>query len=231
MGDELEKARANEERRSRRLTMVGLLGGAGVTAGVCGLLLSTQGKGMAAVAGAVMGLLGVAVVVGSFALAGRYLPNGDTIKVENAKGGYRDRVQREHAHQLGFMPIATLLMNFIALRSTWAVLTGEADFHDLVFAATGPLASIMILQLVAGRWRGQDARTKRMLDEELLVSFRRRALNLGFGVAVAGVVLGFAAGLYNPSWGVMSLPIILAVAAAVSAFRYAQLDRQADLHG
>lgn len=178
---------------------------------------------------AVMGV-GLMVALAGFALAVRYMKNANSERVMT-RGNSRDRVQREYAQYVGFMPIAMGLMTFISLRSTWAILSGQADLHDWGFAAAGPLCSLAILQVVAGLAKGQDRRTKRLLDDELVVSFRQRALNAGFGVAVAGLLIGFGAGLYEASWGVMAMPVTLAVAAAASAFRYAMLDRQADPNG
>lgn len=173
---------------------------------------------------------GLLAMLFGFAVSVRFMRDANSERVAQ-RGGYRDRIQREYALSVGYMPVASLLLTVLSLRSAWAVLTGQADLHDWGLAAMGPMAALVILQMVAGLGRGQDRRMKRALDEELLRSFRGRALNVGFAVAVVGLVVGFGAGLINPVWGVMSLPIVLATAAAAAALRYAHLDRKADLKG
>lgn len=231
MDDDAIKAAIRQEARRRLWQNGGLIV---VTAGLAllclPLVILDETKGAARIG--LYGLMaaGLTVALVGFAVSVRFMKDANTERVAQ-RGGYRDRVQREHARYIGFLPVGSLLMTWLSLKSTWTVLAGRGDFHDWAFAVTGPLISLAILQLVAGLGRGQDARTKRALDDELLTSFHQRSLNTGFAVAVMGLVVGFAAGLYDPAWGVMALPIVLASAAAAAAFRYAQLDRQADPNG
>lgn len=220
--------REAQRRRRQAAGLIVLSAGLALLLGPLAVLETVEG--MARVAVFALMAAGLAVFLGGFTFAFRHKKNANSERVA-MQGNSRDRVQREYAAYVGFLPVGTLLMNFIALRSTWDLLSGRGDLHDWGFAAVGPMGSLVILQVVAGLGRGQDRRTKRLLDDELVASFRQRGLNAGFAVAVAGLVIGFGAGLYEPAWGVMAMPITLAVAAAVAAFRYAMLDRQADPNG
>lgn len=231
MDDEAMKEAIRLEARRQGRQRAGLMVfTAGLVILVAPLVLLETATGVSRPALYVAMVVGLLVALFGFAVAVRFMKDANTERVA-LRGGFRDRVQREHARYIGFLPVGSLLMTWLSLKSTWTVLAGRGDFHDWAFAVTGPLISLAILQLVAGLGRGQDARTKRALDDELLASFRQRSLNTGFAVAVLGLVVGFAAGLYDPAWGVMALPIVLASAAAAAAFRYAQLDRLADPNG
>ena len=231
MDDDAIKEAMRLEARRRRWQSGGLIG---FTAGLSLLtfpLVVWDGATGAARTG-LIGLMitGLIVALGGFAVSVRFMRDSNTERVAQL-GSYRDRVQRDYARNIGFLPVGSLLMTYLSLRSTWKVVSGAGDLADWAFAAVSPMISLVILQLVAGLGRGQDARMKRALNDELLASFRQRALNTGFAVAVAGLVLGFGAALFQPTLGVMSLPIVLAAAATAAAFRYAQLDHAADTNG
>jgi hypothetical protein len=72
-----------------------------------------------------------------------------------------------------------------------------------------------------------DRRLKRLLEDELTLSFRRSALNAALGVALAGMLVVFALGLWKPQAAVAAMPGLMFVTASAAGLRYWQLDRRA----
>ena len=227
MSDELEQARANERYRVRRLWLVSALGGVGIAAGIGGLLLATNGEGRVSLAGAFIGFLGLAGVAASVSWAGRYLPNGDTVRVENAKGGYRDMVQRQRAVSMALMPLTSLFLVYRGSMGAWDVATGQGDHLDWLMIGLSPVISIVLLMMVAGLDNPGDKKMKRLLEDELTLSFRRDALNVALAVAMIGLLVVFGLGLWRAEAAVAALPGLMFVTASAAGLRYWQLDRRA----
>ena len=227
MSDELERAKANERYRVRRLWLVSALGGVGIAAGIGGLLLATNGEGWVSLAGAFIGFLGLAGVAASVSWAGRYLPNGDTVRVENAKGGYRDMVQRQRAVSMALMPLTSLFLVYRGSMGAWDVATGQGDHLDWLMIGLSPVISIVLLMMVAGLDNPGDKKMKRLLEDELTLSFRRDALNVALAVAMVGLLGVFALGLWRAEAAVATLPGLMFVTASAAGLRYWQLDRRA----
>ena len=226
MSDELQRAKANERRRVRRLQMVAALGGVGATAGVLGVGLASSSEGWAA-AGVVLALAGLGVAIASFPLAGRYLPDSDTIRVENARGGYRDNVQKKRAVSMALMPLTSLFLVYQGTISAWAIAGGQGESLNWMMVALSPMMSAVHLMMVAGLDNPGDKKMKRLLEDELTLSFRRSALNAALGVALAGMVVVFVLGLWRPQAAVAAMPGLMFVTASAAGLRYWQLDRRA----
>ncbi len=227
MDDDLKQAKANERRRVRRLQMVAALGGLGATAGVVGVGIAKNGEGWMEIIGVVLAFAGLGVVIASFPLAGRFLSDGDTIRVENARGGYRDSVQKKRAVQMAIMPLTSLYLVLQGTISAWAIAGGQAGPQHWLMVALSPMISAVLLMMVAGLDNPGDKKMKRLLEDELTLSFRRSALNAALGVAMIGLLVVFALGLWKPQAAVAAMPGLMFVTASAAGLRYWQLDRRA----
>ena len=227
MSDELEKAKVNERQRTQRLWMAAGLGGLGLTALPCSILLWDTGWPLAEPLALVLAFAGVGVVVASFAWGGRYMPNGDTVRVQNARGGYRDMVQKKRAVSMAVMPLTSLYLVYQGTLGAWNIASGEGDKLDWYMIGLSPLVSFVVLMMVAGLDNPGDKKMKRLLEDELTLSFRRAALNAALGVALAGMVVVFGLGLWRPEAAVAAMPGLMFVTASAAGLRYWQLDRRA----
>lgn len=227
MDDDLKRAKANERRRVRRLRMIAGLGGVGLTALLCGVLLAKRGEESAASAGVILFLLGFCAVGASMVFGMLNGPDSDTIRVERSKEGYRDTVQKKRAVAMAIMPLTSLILVYLGTRSAWAVAGGQGDWDDWKMAALSPVVSGLLLTMVTGFDIRGDRRLKRLLEDELTLSFRRSALNAALGVALAGMVVVFALGLWKPQAAVAAMPGLMFVTASAAGLRYWQLDRRA----
>lgn len=227
MSDELERAKANERRRVRRLQMSAALGGVGLTAAFCGVLMVKRSEGRTVIAGGVLGLLGLCALAVSMGLGMLNGPDSDTVRVEQAKGGYRDNVQKKRAVSMAIMPLTSLILVYLGTRSAWAIAGGQGNWDDWKMTALSPVVSGVLLMMVTGFDIRGDRRLKRLLEDELTLSFRRSALNAALGVALAGMVVVFALGLWKPQAAVAAMPGLMFVTASAAGLRYWQLDRRA----
>ncbi|MET4685378.1 hypothetical protein [Brevundimonas faecalis] len=227
MDDGLKRAKANERRRVRRLRMIAALGGVGLTATICGVFLMKRGEGPAANVGAVLALPGFCAVFASMMLAMFHGPDIDTIRVERAKGGYRDSVQKQRAVSMAIMPLTSLALVCLGTTSAWAIAGGRGDWDDWHLVALSLVVSALLLTRVTGFDIRDDKKMKRLLEDELTLSFRRSALNTALGVALAGMVVVFVLGLWKPQAAVAAMPGLMFVTASAAGLRYWQLDRRA----
>ena len=227
MNDELQKAKANERHRVRRLWMAAGLGGLGLTALPCAGLLWDTGWPLGEALAVILAIMGVGVVVASVAWAGRYMPNGDTVRIENAKGGYRDSVQKKRAVSMALMPLTSMYLVYQGTLGAWHIANGQGDAQAWSMVGLSPIISVFLLLMVAGLDNRGDKKMKRLLEDELTLSFRRDALNVALGVAMIGLVAIFGLGLWRPEAAVAALPGLMFVTASASALRYWQLDRRA----
>lgn len=227
MGDDLQRAKANERRRVRRLQMIAALGGVGLTAIVCGALLAQRSEDRATIFGTVLALLGLCAVGVSMVLGMMNGPDSDTIRVERAKAGYRDSVQKKRAVAMAIMPLTSLILVYLGTTSAWVIAGGGGDGGDWKMVALSPVGSAVLLMMVTGFDIRGDRRMKRLLEDELTLSFRRSALSLALGVALAGMVVVFALGLWKPQAAVAAMPGLMFVTASAAGLRYWQLDRRA----
>lgn len=227
MDDDLKRAKTNERRRVRRLRMIAALGGVGLATAFCGVFLVRRSEEGAATAGAILALLGLCAVVASAVLGMHNGPDSDTIRVERSKEGYRDTVQKKRAVSMAIMPLTSLILVYLGTKSAWAIAGGQGDLDDWHMAALSPVVSGLLLSMVTGFDIRGDRRLKRLLEDELTLSFRRSALSAALGVALAGMVVVFALGLWKPQAAVAAMPGLMFVTASAAGLRYWQLDRRA----
>ena len=174
--------------------------------------------------------LGVFVVLGGLVAMMLFRPNDETKRLR-AAGSPRDRLQSQRAEQILILPATSLYLTFKGTQGAWSILEGRGDGYDWAFALLGSLMSVTVLVMVAGLDNPGDRRMKRLLDDELVRSFRHRSLTLGFMVLVVGFLGAFAAALWRPAAGITAMPLVLAVAAGAAAIRFAWLNHEADPHG
>lgn len=227
MSEELEQAKANERHRVRRLWAAAGLGGLGLTALPCAGLLWDTGWPLGEPLAVILAIMGVGVVVASVAWAGRYMPNGDTVRIENAKGGYRDSVQKKRAVSMALMPVTSLFLVYRGTLGAWNIASGQGEGLDWMMAALSPMIPMVLLLMVAGLDNPGDKKMKRLLEDELTLSFRRDALNVALAMAMIGLLGVFALGLWRPEAAVAALPGLMFVTASAAGLRYWQLDRRA----
>lgn len=227
MGDELKQAKANERLRTRRLWLAAGLGVLGLTALPCAILLWHTGWPFCEPLAVVLAIVAIGVVAASFALGGRYLPNGDTIRVDNARGGYRDIVQKQRAVSMALMPVMSLFLVTRGISGAWDIANGRGDMPDWLMTCLSPMISVMVLLMVAGLDNPGDKKMKRLLEDELTLSFRRDALGVALAVAMIGLLVVFGLGLWRPEAAVAALPGLMFVTALAAGLRYWQLDRRA----
>ena len=227
MSEELEKARANERHRTQRLWLAAGAGGLGLTALPCAGLLWDTGWPLGEPLAVVLGIVGVGVVVASIAWAGRYMPNGDTVRVESAKGGYRDKVQKQRAVSMALMPVTSAYLVYQSTLGAWEIASGRGEGLDWMMVGLSPMVSLVLLLMVAGLDNPGDKKMKRLLEDELTLSFRRDALNVALAVAMLGLLVIFGLGLWRPEAAVAAMPGLMFVTSSAAGLRYWQLDRRA----
>lgn len=169
---------------------------------------------------------GVAAMIFGAWRSQKFLPNDDTRIL--AKGSYRDRVQRQRAHSMAILPISGGYLTVMSVKAAWGVVTGEVDSLDYLMVVMGPMVAGVMLLMVAGLDNPGDKKMKRLLEDELTLSFRRRALATALGVATIGMVVVFAIGLWRSAAAVAALPALLYLTGTAAVLRYWWLDREAE---
>lgn len=227
---ERRAAQARERIRMRRLGACAGLGGLGLTAVVIGPLVIQEahgGEGLARLLGGLIMAVGVVALIASAVLARRFMPNIDTFRLETG-AAYRDKVQRQRAQSMAFMPITGAWLTYKSVEAAWDFASGSAQGLDYALVGLGPVIAGTMLLMVAGLDNPRDKRMKRLLEDELTLSFRHKALATALGVAAVGIVGLFALGLWRPAAAVAALPALLYVAATAAVLRYYLLDREAE---
>lgn len=222
--------RSRERRRTQRLAICAGLGGAGLALLVTGLLVMEEwlaNPETGRLIGGVTMAAGVVAIIASAFFARRFLPNADTYRLQTGSA-YRDRVQRQRAHSMALMPITGAYLAFMSVKAGWGLASGAPGGVDYLMVAVGPMVAGLMLLMVAGLDNPRDKRMKRLLEDELTLSFRHRALATALGVAAVGMIGVFALGLWRPAAAVAALPALLYVTATAAVFRYYLLDREAD---
>ncbi len=229
---EADKIIRSERRRERHIRTALLLFALG--AGVVGFLaalsfargsiqLSAIPRNFWAVGAAVM-----FVWVGAGVLGWRSRPGEDRKRLL-LRTGQRDKDQRKLGRALVFMPIAALgalpgIFHFSA-----AILAGHGDSPSWIFAislAAAVPASLLSILLNTG-----GAKHDYVFDDELIRSFRAKALETGYLTAMASLVALFSLGLYHATWAVLAAPGALLLCATVPAWTFAWLNWRAEREG
>jgi hypothetical protein len=226
---ERRDVRARERRRTQRLAICAGLGGVGLALLVTGLLVMEEWPAnpeMGRLIGGATMMAGIAAMIGSAFFARRFLPNDDTVRFQG--GSYRDRAQRQRALSMAAMPIIGANLTFYSVKAGWGLASGAPGGSDYLMVAVGPMVAGLMLLMVAGLDNPRDKRMKRLLEDELTLSFRHRALATALGVAAVGMVGVFALGLWRPAAAVAALPALLYLTATAAVLRYWWLDREAE---
>ena len=227
---ERKAAQARERVRTRRLATCAAVGGGELALLLVGLLVMqewTSDPGRGRLIGGLIMAAGVAAMIASAFLAGRFMPNADTFRLQTG-AAYRDKVQRQRAQSMAFMPITGAYLTFMSVKAGWGFASGAPAGMDYVMVGLGPMMAGLMLLMVAGLDNPRDKRMKRLLEDELTLSFRHKALATALGVAAVGIVGVFALGLWRPAAAVAALPALLYVAATAAVLRYYLLDREAE---
>lgn len=229
--EELQRAEAAEHRRWLRYFAAMALFALGMLLAGVGFALGDgdAGRPYREILAWMTGAAVICVAIGMAAML-LFQPNANTRRLR-ALTSRRDRAQKKQAEAILVMPAMSLYLTFKGAQGAWAVMAGTADFHDWLFALTWPVLSLAVLAAVAGLSRASDRRAQRLLDDELIRSFRHRSLMLGFAVLLAGFIAVFAVALWNASLAISSMPLVLTIAAAAAAIRFALLDHEAAPYG
>ncbi len=226
---ERREALAREERRIRRQRLCILLSMLGLCSAVGAVIVWMESPRAFGSGGwltwLIIGLGLLAMIVGAL-LAQRFRPNDDTMKL--TIGSYRDRVQRQRAHSMAIIPASGAYLTFLSVKAGWGLASGTAGGTDYLSVGLGPIVAGLMLLMVAGLDNRRDKRMKRLLDDELTLSFRHRALATALGVAAVGMAGVFALGLWRPAAAVAALPALLYLTGTAAVLRYYLLDREAD---
>lgn len=143
-------------------------------------------------------------------------------------GSYRDRVQRDWVRRITILPAATLGITVIAMTRADEWLAGEdRGLSGVVLAAAAAINLLLIPMMLMG-WDGGSRKMKRLLEDELTRAYRSSAITCAFWMLLVGAMGAYLVGLWKPHVAVVALPMILWVAAATAALRFAQLHRRAE---
>lgn len=179
------------------------------------------------------GLVTIAIVVGiALAMAGVCgmfaYRSDDAERTAEQPGSYRDRIQRSWVSNLAILPAATFGITVMAMTRAQEWLSGEdASWNGLILAGVAAMNILLIPVMLMG-WDGGSRKIKRLLDDELTRAYRASAITCAFWVLLVGVTGAYLLGLWNADAAVVALPMILWVAAATAALRFAQLHRRAE---
>ncbi|MNL51026.1 hypothetical protein D3C87_1740920 [compost metagenome] len=128
---------------------------------------------------------------------------------------------------MALMPVMSLFLVSRGISGAWDIANGQGDMLDWLMAGLSPMISVMVLLMVAGLDNPGDKKMKRLLEDELTLSFRRDAQNVALAVAMIGLMVVFALGLWRPEAAVAAMPGLMFVTASAAGLRYWQLDRRA----
>lgn len=143
-------------------------------------------------------------------------------------GSYRDRVQRDWVRQITILPAATLGITLIAMTRADEWLSGEDVTVSGVLLAAAAAINLLLIPMMIMGWDGGSRKRKRLLEDELTRAYRASAITCAFWVLMVGGMGLYLIGLWKPHVTVIALPMVLWIAAATAALRFAQLHRRAE---
>jgi len=141
---------------------------------------------------------------------------------------YRDRLQRDWVRRITVLPAATLGITVIAMTRADEWLSGEDKGLSGVVLAAAAAINLLLIPLMLMGWDGGSRKMKRLLEDELTRAYRASAITCAFWILLVGAMGAYLVGLWKPPVAVVALPMILWVAAATAALRFAQLHRRAE---
>ncbi|WP_297514511.1 hypothetical protein [uncultured Caulobacter sp.] len=146
---------------------------------------------------------------------------------ETPAAGRLDTLQRQRSRQLVVLPALMLMLLGQAIGGLHALATGEARMVSYIQILMPVLYGWLIPAIVMG-WDGQSRRHRRYLDDEFTRALRSQALTAAFLCLMAGTTAALGLGLWRPIFGVVALPLVLAISGAVAGLRFAWLEREAE---
>ena len=147
---------------------------------------------------------------------------------QRAGESYRDRVQRKWVSQITILPAATLGITLIAMARADEWLSGEDPGLSGVLLAAAAAINLLLIPVMIMGWDGGSRKQKRLLEDELTRAYRASAITCAFWMLLVGAMGVYLVGLWKPHVAVVALPMVLWVAAATAALRFAQLHRRAE---
>ncbi|MDQ8029886.1 MAG: hypothetical protein REJ23_14260 [Brevundimonas sp.] len=141
---------------------------------------------------------------------------------------YRDRAQRKWVSQITILPAATLGITVIAMTRADEWLSGEDPSVSGVLLAAAAAINLLLIPVMLMGWDGGSRKQKRLLEDELTRAYRASAITCAFWMLLVGAMSVYLVGLWKPHLAVVALPMVLWVAAATAALRFAQLHRRAE---
>ena len=143
-------------------------------------------------------------------------------------GSYRDRIQRKWVSGITILPAATFGLTVIAMTRADEWLSGEDPSLSGVLLAGAAVINLLLIPLMLMGWDGGSRKIKRLLEDELTKAYRASAITCAFWVLLVGTMSLYLIGLWRPHVTVVALPMVLWIAAATAALRFAQMHRRAE---
>lgn len=226
--DDLERAREGRK-RVRKFRSAAALAVLGLPALIGGFILGQGLEGDAATGAGVLAGVGFSCILIGVVFAWRMRP-GDTSWMSEATRNKRDRLQAQRAGQLFVFPAVAVIFLALALDPVRAVVEGEGDFGDYLHILL-PVLYAWLTTAIAMGWDGQSRANRRLLEDELTVVIRARAMTSAFMVMMGGATVSLVLMLAEPLYGAIALLVSLAAAGATAGVRFAWLDREAGRDG
>jgi hypothetical protein len=115
-----------------------------------------------------------------------------------------------------------------AIRAGHHMAQGNLRAVDAMFIAVAAFTSLSGLMVLLN-WTGSPpSRRDRWLEDELTRALRGRALQLGFLVMYASVLVVLAIAVWRPAWALTVLPALPMTGVSAGLLRFVQLDRRAE---
>jgi len=140
--------------------------------------------------------------------------------------GERDKVHNKQARYMLITLIAAIGMLPAAFQASSIILARHSVWSDWVMAI---LLSALIPGLILGALlNGGGTKLDYIYDEELIQSFRARALGVGYPTAMLVLAALFWLGLFRPNWAVLAAPSALLICVTVPAWTFAWLNLRSE---
>jgi hypothetical protein len=92
-------------------------------------------------------------------------------------------------------------------------------------------AAVLVLFLATGGGYIQPRAVRAVLNDELTIDHRRKAMSLGFLAAMAAAVACYFLAQFEPMSAGIAIHVILSVGVAAALLRFAMLERRAQADG
>lgn len=216
--------------RSRRGSRIALvLAGTGVAATVAGWIGGRGTEGDIATAWGVLAGVGFATAGASAVKIwlDRWIEQ-DT----NDPGGVltRERLQTDRSWQLWVYPLLAVAFLVLAISAIGDILEGTGRVSDYLQALLPVLYAWLVVAITLG-WDGHARENRRLLEDELTLVIRARAMTAAAVVLMAGLTIAFGLALWRTEIGIMALLFALTAGGATAGIRFAWLDREAGRDG